>query len=80
MYRRIAHLHLEARCLYWQEVFDIRTATEDPLQINPSSLHVYPDIKALVDSIQSVIPRVGFLLKLLRSAQRENNMTSLLIT
>ena len=54
---------LESLALIWQEVFDVGTSGENPLQVDPPPLNVNPDIKESVDPVQSVLPGHGIILK-----------------
>ena len=44
-------------------MLDIRTAGEDPLQVHPPTLDVYPHVKQRVYPVQPVLPGEGVVLK-----------------
>ncbi len=46
-------------------MFDVSTPGEDSLQIDPTSLHIDPDIKQGIDPVQLVLPGHRIILKLL---------------
>jgi len=50
-------------------VFDVGTATEDALEVDPAPLDIYPHVKEGVDAVQLVLPRLRLLLKLLHTHQ-----------
>ena len=44
-------------------MLDISTPSENPLQVDPPPLDIYPDIKEGIDPVQSVFPSHGIVLK-----------------
>lgn len=62
----LIHLHLKARCLDRKKVFNVSAAAENTLKIYPATLNIYPDIKAIMDTIELVRPANRLLLKLLK--------------
>ncbi len=54
---------LESLSLVGKEVLDVGAAGEDPLQVDPPSLDVDPDVKGGVDPVQPLLPLEGIVLK-----------------
>lgn len=59
-------LPLEPLGLNRKQMLDICTTSKDTLQVDPSPLDVYPDIKECHDTVQFVFPAEGILLKHLK--------------
>ena len=69
---------LEALSLNWQQGLDICTATEDAIQVHPSTLHINPHIKHIVDAVQLLFPLKGILFKhLLKTCPHTQKMITL---
>ncbi len=54
---------LESLSLVGQEVFDVSTASEYTLQIDPPSLNINPHVKQCVDTVQTILPGESIILK-----------------
>ena len=54
---------LESLALVGQKMFDVSTACENALQIDPSPLNVDPHIKESIDPVQSIFPGHGVVFK-----------------
>lgn len=67
--KAIKKLPLEPLGLHRQQVLDVSTASKDTLQVDPSPLDIYPDIKECHDTVQLVFPAKGILLKHLKFKQ-----------
>lgn len=63
---------LEPLGLHRQQVLDVCTASKDTLQVDPSPLDIYPDIKKRHDTVQLVFPAKGIFLKHLKFKQCVN--------
>lgn len=63
---RVRALPLESLCFNWQQVLYIGTPSEDPFQVYPASLDIYPDIKQCHDTIQFVFPAKSIFFKYLQ--------------
>ena len=61
---------LEALSLDWQQSFDISTATEDAVQIHPTTLDINPHIKHIMDAVQLLFPLKGILFKHLKNKKK----------
>ena len=51
------------RGLDWEQGLDVSRPTEDPLQVDPASLHINPDVEESVDPVQLILPGDRLLLK-----------------
>lgn len=47
---------LKSLCLHRKKMFDVSAASENALQVDPTSLHVYPDIKQSHDAVKLIFP------------------------
>lgn len=56
-------LPLEPLGFYRQQMFNVSTACEDAFQIDPTALHINPNIKESHDAIELVFPAQGIFLK-----------------
>lgn len=53
-----------------QQMLDVTTTSENTIQVNPSTLHINPNIKQGEDTIQLVIPLDGVFLKYLSKQKK----------
>ena len=54
---------LKALTLIWQKVFDICAAGKDAFKVDPPPLYINPNIKQVIDPVQSVLPCQGIIFK-----------------
>jgi len=64
--KAIIKLPLEPLGLHRQQVLDVCTASKDTLEVDPSPLDIYPDIKQCHDTVQLIFPAKGIFLKHLK--------------
>lgn len=60
---------LEALGFHGQQMFDVRTACEDALQVDPAPLHINPHVEEGHDPVQLVFPAQGIFFKHLVGTQ-----------
>ncbi len=58
-------------------MFDVCASGEDAFQVNPSALHVDPDVKQSHDAVEFVLPAQSVLLEHLRRTETSHGGTFL---
>ena len=50
-------------------MFDVSTASEDALEVDPPALNINPDVEQVVDPVEPVLPGQGIIFKHLQSVE-----------